>query len=205
MKGDSRFWDRVANKYAKQPVADVAAYEKKLAMTQDYLTPESEVLEMGCGTGTTALIHAPFAKHILATDISAAMLNIAQDKADAQNVQNVTFEKSDIHAFDAEGKQFDMVMMHSLLHLLESREAVVSQAFDLLKPGGYFVSSTACLSGKKMMQPVIFLGRLIGRLPYVAFFSQDYLVALLHSAGFEIEAEWLPEGGQSVFVVARKP
>jgi len=205
MKGDSRFWDRIAKKYAQQPVADTAAYERKLAKTQGYLTPESDVLEFGCGTGTTALIHAPFARHILGTDISAAMLKIAQDKAEAQNVRNVTFEKSDIHAFIAGDKQFDMVMMHSLLHLLQDREAVVSQAYDLLKPGGVFVSSTGCLSGKTLMKPVIFLGRMIGRLPYVAFFSRDYLLDLLRSAGFEIEHEWLPEGGQSVFIVARKP
>jgi ubiquinone/menaquinone biosynthesis C-methylase UbiE len=205
MKGDSRFWDRIAEKYAQQPVADAAAYERKLAKTQDYLTADSDVLEFGCGTGTTALIHAPYARHILATDISPAMLKIAKDKAEAQNVRNVTFEKSDIHAFDAGEAQFDMVMMHSLLHLLLDRETVVSKAFDLLKPGGVFVSSTACLSGKTLMKPVIFLGRMIGRLPYVAFFSQDYLVELLRSAGFEIEDEWLPEGGQSVFIVARKP
>ena len=56
----SRFWDRHAKGYAKRPVPDEAAYQRKLKMTQDYLTPDMEVLELGCGTGTTALIHAPF-------------------------------------------------------------------------------------------------------------------------------------------------
>ncbi len=32
---------------------------------------------MGCGTGTTALIHAPFVKHITGIDISPNMLEIA--------------------------------------------------------------------------------------------------------------------------------
>ncbi|GJL97664.1 MAG: hypothetical protein DHS20C06_14810 [Hyphobacterium sp.] len=205
MQGDSKFWDRIAEKYAQRPVADEAAYQKKLVKTQEYLTDESDVLEFGCGTGTTALIHAPFARHILATDISATMLDIAKAKAAAQNVGNMAFEVSDIHTFEAAERQFDMVMMHSLLHLLRDRDAVVAAAFDLLRPGGLFVSSTACLSGKALMKPVIFMGRMIGRLPYVAFFSRDYLVDLLRSAGFEIEHEWLPEGGQSVFIVARKP
>jgi 2-polyprenyl-3-methyl-5-hydroxy-6-metoxy-1,4-benzoquinol methylase len=205
MQGDSRFWDRIAEKYAQRPVADEAAYQKKLVKTQEYLTVESDVLEFGCGTGTTALIHAPFARHILATDISAEMLDIAKTKAAAQDAANVEFEVSDIHSFEAAGRQFDMVMMHSLVHLLQDRAAVVAAAFDLLKPGGVFVSSTACLSGKTWMKPVIFMGRMIGRLPYVAFFSRDYLVDLLRSAGFEIEHEWLPEGGQSVFIIARKP
>ncbi len=74
----SRFWDRHAKGYAKRPVADQTAYEKKLKVTQDYLRPDMDVLELACGTGTTALLHAPFVKHILAIDISDGMLEIAR-------------------------------------------------------------------------------------------------------------------------------
>ena len=55
----SRFWDRVAEGYAKKPVADEAAYQKKLQVTRDYFRPDMEVLEFGCGTGSTAIAHAP--------------------------------------------------------------------------------------------------------------------------------------------------
>ena len=33
----SRFWDRHAKGYAKRPVADEAAYQRKLKLTQEYL------------------------------------------------------------------------------------------------------------------------------------------------------------------------
>ncbi len=52
-----------------------------------------EVLEFGCGTGTTAITHAPYVKHIRAIDISSNMIEIAQRKADAKNIKNVTFEQ----------------------------------------------------------------------------------------------------------------
>jgi ubiquinone/menaquinone biosynthesis C-methylase UbiE len=79
----ARFWDKVAERYARRPVDDEAAYQHKLQVTRDYLTPGMTVLEFGCGTGTTALAHAPFVKRILATDVSPKMIEIARRKADA--------------------------------------------------------------------------------------------------------------------------
>ena len=61
----SKFWDRMAKGYAKSPVKDQAAYEKKLEITRGCFPPDAEVLEFGCGTGSTALLHAPHVKHYL--------------------------------------------------------------------------------------------------------------------------------------------
>ena len=49
MTHSARFWDRIAARYARKPVADEAAYQKKLAVTREYLRPDMEVLEFGCG------------------------------------------------------------------------------------------------------------------------------------------------------------
>lgn len=81
MNDSAKFWDKIAEKYSKQPIADEAAYQKKLQVTQEYFKPDMEVLELGCGTGSTAIIHAPYVKHIRAIDISSKMIEIAQGKA----------------------------------------------------------------------------------------------------------------------------
>ena len=62
----AKFWDRIAARYSKKPVADEAAYQKKLQITRKYLRPDSRVLEFGCGTGSTAIAHAAHVKHVLA-------------------------------------------------------------------------------------------------------------------------------------------
>ena len=39
MGQSAKFWDKIADRYLKQPIADVAAYEKKLQVTQAYFIP----------------------------------------------------------------------------------------------------------------------------------------------------------------------
>ena len=73
MKDSKTFWDNSAQRYAKSRIQDEAAYRKKLEITQQYLQPDWSVLEFGCGTGSTAMVHAPYVKEVLATDISANM------------------------------------------------------------------------------------------------------------------------------------
>ena len=91
MPRPEKFWDRVASRYSRSPIANPAAYEQKLTITRGYLGSEMQVLEIGCGTGTTAIAHAPFVKHIEAIDISEAMLDIAREKAGNAGVDNIRF------------------------------------------------------------------------------------------------------------------
>ena len=86
-----------------------------------------EVLEFGCGTGSTAITHAPYVKHIQATDISSKMIEIAQGKADANNIENITLKKSSIDEFRVSDQTFDVVLGLSILHLLKNKEEVIAR------------------------------------------------------------------------------
>ncbi len=206
MDENARFWNRIAKKYSKRPVGDEAAYERKLEITRSFLTPETEVFEFGCGTGTTARRHAPYAKHILAIDISPAMLGIARTMAKAQGVGNVTFREAGIGSLKAPEASFDMVMAHSILHLLRDRDGAIAKSFRLLRPGGIFVSSTTCMAdGFGFMRPILPLGRMLGFFPYVSIFSSDELRAAIEQVGFEIVEDWRPGKRKATFFVARKP
>ena len=206
MSNKARFWDRIATKYFQQPINDEAAYERKLELTREKLTEHSEVLEFGCGTGGTALKHAPHVKHILATDISENMLEIANRQKAESGVDNVTFQQADFDTLTAPQGSFDVVLGMSILHLLSDRRPAIAKVREMLKPGGYFITSTACLGNKLwFMAPVLWGGRLIGRLPLVRIFTYGQLVDSMRDGGFEIEHEWVPDSGNSVFVIARKP
>ena len=202
-----RFWDRMADRYAKQPVADEAAYQEKLKVTRRYLDPEAEVWEFGCGTGSTALAHAPYVRHLLATDISAKMIEIAERKAHAQDARNVSFRQASIEAAAPAPGAVDVVMAHSILHLLDDWEGAIALAYGALRPGGVLVSSTFCGQDEMpLFKHVVPLGRLLGLMPHVAFFTAQQLEDGMRTAGFEIEYRWRPPGKRkALFLVARKP
>jgi ubiquinone/menaquinone biosynthesis C-methylase UbiE len=205
MHRSSKFWDRIAERYAKRPVADEAAYEKKLRLTRGYFRPEMEVLEFGCGTGSTAIAQAPYVKRVRAIDISSKMIEIAQRKAEAAGVENVTFEQSTLEQIDSPEQAFDAVMGHSILHLLESRDEAITRVHRLLKPGGVFVSSTACIGDfLKVFRYIAPIAHFLGLLPLVRVFTRKELEDSLIAAGFEIDYEWQPGKSKAVFIVAKK-
>lgn len=202
---DVKFWDKLADKYSKQPIADQQTYETKLAITRKYLTPESEVFEFGCGTGSTAILHAPFVKHIHATDISDNMLAVGRERAAEAGVTNVTFECTDIASFDPKGRQFDTVLGLNIIHLCRDPLAVMQTAKTLLKPGGYFIQSTVCLKDAMPIAPFIIpVLQLFGKAPYAHFMKRADLDAHMAAAGFEVVEEFRADKKLTAdFIVAR--
>lgn len=206
MSRTDRFWDRIAKRYAARPVADEASYQKKLEITRAYLDETSDVLEIGCGTGSTAILHAPRVRHIRAVDCSANMLDIASEKALEAGVTNIDFEKADIDGLDLPQARYDVVLALSILHLVDDRDAVIARLFDALKPGGVLVSSTGCVGDDMAwIRFIAPLGRSVGLLPLIRVFTREQLRASFERAGFAIEHDWKPGTGKAVFIVGRKP
>jgi len=201
-----KFWNRFARRYNKSPVANESNYQEKLKRTRTYFTPESTVLEFGCGTGTTAVSHAGLVNRIIALDVSEKMLEFGRDKARAANVDNIKFICGDIDGFSITDTEFDVVLGLSILHLLDDKEAVIKQVFELLKPGGVFISSTVVMRKKRpIIAAVLGLGKALDLLPLIRFFSAQDLEKSLTDQGFEIDDYWHPDGADSVFIVAKKP
>jgi len=200
-----RFWNKSADKYARRPVSDQATYERKLEISRNYFNPDSEVLEIGCGTGSTAIAHAPYVGHIRATDLSSRMIEIAADKAGQAGVANVDFEVSDIEDLKVSAESVDVVMAHSVLHLVEDRYAVLGLIQGWLKPGGVMIASTACIGD--MMWPIrmiLPLGRALGFFPLVRSFTREELETSIRDNGLVLEESWRPSSNAAVFHVARK-
>jgi ubiquinone/menaquinone biosynthesis C-methylase UbiE len=208
LRRDMRFWDRAAARYASSPIADKGGYERSLQATRDRLTSDDRVLEIGCGTGTTALRLAPHAGYILATDLSGEMIAIARQKSSAEPFRNFRFEVGAVSALELEPDSFDAVLAFNLLHLVASLETCLAEIYRALKPGGQFISKTPCLS---LMSPLIGVAvpvmKVLGKAPSVKIFAPGQLEAAIAGAGFEnIEIEWHGTRGKDIrpFIVARK-
>ena len=201
---DARFWNRIAERYARKAVPDQTAYETKLAKTDSHLQPDDRVLEIGCGTGTTALHHAPNASHILATDISTKMIDIAREKARAAGVDNVRFEVSSIDDLDTTPGQYEVILAHSILHLVADVPRTLRQLHRMLKPGALLISNTQCIGeSAAWLSWVAPLGRALGVLPRVNVFREQEFLKWIGDAGFEFEEVWQPKPKSSYYIVAR--
>lgn len=205
MKITPDFWNGMAKQYAAQPVENPNAYAHKLEKTRELFTPDMQVLEMACGTGSTAIEHAPYVKSIRAIDFSSEMITIAKNKAEAAGVSNVDFAVQSIDDLPPD-QQFDMVQAHSILHLLPDYPTVLDKVFTLTKPGGYFISSTACMDDMNpLFRIALPVARWLGKAPHVSFFTGTEIVTEIQRAGFAIEYEWRPDPKSAIFVMARKP
>ncbi len=204
MTDPAKFWDRIADKYAGSPVSDEAAYRRKLDETQKRLASDMQVLEVGCGTGSTAIEHASHVDRIHATDLSPRMIEIGREKARKAGAANIDFEAASLAEVAARGTRYDAVLALSVLHLVDDLDEALASIHGLLEPGGLFVSNTACLAdGMNWLRPVLAVGRWIGMVPPVRFLGGDALVERVQRTGFEIEHEYRPNR-RVVFLIARR-
>jgi len=211
MQNAAIFWDKIAVKYAKSPISDMDSYSYTLERTRSYLSADDSVLEIGCGTGSTALLLAESVRQITASDLSGNMIKAGLEKARDQGVANVKFVNAELFDSALENGPYNAVLALNLLHLLEDMPAAIERINGLLKPGGLFISKTVCQFGSgaplkfRLMKIALPLLQLIGKAPYVNFMEIAELEGIITSGGFKIiETGNYPASPPCRFIVARK-
>ncbi len=202
---DAAFWDRIAKRYAASPISDQASYEHKLALTRRYLREDMTAVEFGCGTGSTALLHAPCVARYLASDVSPRMIEIAQGKLRDDPVDGLEFRVGTLQDLALPDNSQDAVLGLNILHLLADVPAALEEVARILRPGGVFVSSTAVLRDTMpWFRPLGFIGSRLGLIPRITMLRQAELVALHEKTGLDILERWQPSAkSHTVFLVAR--
>lgn len=208
--GKARFWDRIAVKYAADPIADMAGYEATLRRVQGLLSADQDVLEIGCGTGSTALRLAPFTRRLRATDISPGMIAIAREKLAAEPLPQLSFAVADADAPVAGLGEYDAVLAFNVLHLVTDLDRTLESATQALRPRGLLISKTACISEMNPLIPYLALPvmRAIGKAPHALCFDADALQSAIARQGMDIvsvERHGTRGTDFRVFIVARKP
>ncbi len=209
MQQAAKFWDGAAESYAKSPIKDMESYEYTLGRIKSYLSDTDQVLEVGCGTGSTALLLAPNVAHMTASDISNNMIRIAEQKASKQGVQNTSFIATDLFGSKLDQGPYDAVLALNLIHLIEDTEGAMKRISQLVKPGGLFISKTVCRPGKdtplkfRFMLMILPLMQWLKKAPFVKFMEIAELEGHIADAGFKI-IETSDSPPPSRFIVARK-
>lgn len=206
---DARFWDRTARKYAARAITDQAGYDRLLDRTRAWLGSDDRVLELGCGTGMTALQLVGDVRSYLATDISTEMIAIAREKHAASPLPALVLRVATAEALIPHAVPFDAILGFNYLHLVRDLPGTLRSIHGLLAAKGVLISQTPCLAD---MNPLVRFAllpamRMIGKAPYAGAFRTVELSQNLSSAGFDIltvESLATKSAEDCPYIVARK-
>ena len=205
------FWDKQAKRYDSGEIQFDPVYRDVITKTRKYLKITDNVLDFGCATGTKTIQLADGTKHIHGLDISNEMINEANKKKDKAHIQNISFYQGTINKSDLEKASFDKIIAYGIIHLLEDKEMVIKRIYELLKPGGLFISTTACFKDKMAFKNIVefktfLFSKKLGIFPlHLNMFSTNDVKELIGNHNFQIiESEKIFFGITSVFIVAKK-
>jgi ubiquinone/menaquinone biosynthesis C-methylase UbiE len=206
-----KFWDKQAKNYDYSERQFEAVFKDVISKTKEYLNTSDEVMDFGCGTGTKTLELAGATKQIHGIDISGEMIKEARKKKEELKIMNASFTQGIIFENDFEKSSFDKIISYGVFHLLDDCDKVIQRMHELLKPGGLFISTTACLKDKMAFKNSLEFNayRLIKKLGifpiHLNMLTTVSVEKLIANQKFQIvKAEKIFDGITISFVVAQK-
>lgn len=139
----SELFDGFAGNFEEKLVQKLnyAIPQKLVALLTDIAKPtakEWDILDLGCGTGLVGTVIAPYARQLTGVDLSARMLEKAQNKNLYQRL-----EKADLLAMmnNEATASYDVIVAADVFVYIGKLDAIMGEAKRLLRPGGILAFS----------------------------------------------------------------
>lgn len=202
----TKFWDFISRGYQNKPAAELKGSGlATAAKTLEHLNPADILLDVGCGPGTITYQLAEKVAQVHAIDISPGMIDSARQRAAAKQIDNIRFERSDLFDQKLKRNSFDVITAFNVLPYLPEPANSFHRIHDLLKPGGLFISATACLKEGHLPLRLLMTGLSKLRImPPVRFFKIEALTAIIENGKFEVIAKEAISDLPEYFIVAKK-
>jgi arsenite methyltransferase len=150
------------------------------------LNPGETVLDLGSGGGIDVLLSArrvgPTGK-AYGLDMTDEMLALANENKRKAGAENVEFLKGEIEHIPLPDNSVDVIISNCVINLSADKDAVLREAFRVLKPGGRFAVSDVVTSGEILPEirksVLLWVGCVAGALDETEYQNK------LSTAGFE--------------------
>lgn len=182
-------------------------------LIDENVSPGVEVLDIGCGTGTAAILAARKGAAVLGFDISGGMLDVARAKAEAAGLgESIDLQEMGIAGMDklADGR-FDLVISTLVFSELSPDEQgyAMRHAYRTLKPGGRLAIADEVRArnvGLRLLHAVVRIPLLFitFALTQTATHAVEGLPHLASQAGFRIVTEERTSLDSFLYLVAVK-
>ncbi len=195
-----RYFDDVATVYGVKHGVDLYGCKwginrYYLPLIRRFIPANSEILEIGCGTGKYTKILERHAKRICAIDISAKMIEVAR-----QRNPNVAFFVADCETLDEFGdEQFDVVAGFNTISYYPDKRRAVSSIHRVLKRDGIlFDLDVNGLCPFYSLLSFVDFNEMGQWYPQLRRNSLRRLIPLLGETGFDLlhadTVNWIPNG-----------
>ncbi len=141
---------------AKYATSKVHAKGASLGRLVELVEPQSDwqVLDVATAAGHTAFAFAPHVAHVIASDITPAMLPVAAQQAAERGIDNISFETADAENLPFSNDKFDLVTCRIAAHHFPHINHFMAEAARVLRPGGILaivdnIAPGSRLRGKK--------------------------------------------------------
>jgi ubiquinone/menaquinone biosynthesis C-methylase UbiE len=135
-------WDKEAASFDKEVdhglIGDDARAAWKAVLENALDRQASDVLDIGCGTGSLSILLAELRHRVVGMDLSPAMIDLARAKAQKEQ-QAIQFHVMDAAFPDFPSQTFDAILCRHLLWTLPEPAKVLQRWIKLLKPKGRLV------------------------------------------------------------------
>ncbi len=165
-------WDQIRSLHVAESEVEAAI--------RDMLSGEKQnmLLDIGTGTGRMLELLGANFKQLVGVDRNPEMLRLARVRLSDSPFTDWALHQADIAAVPVEASAVDAVIIHQVLHYVQSPELAIKEAARVLKPGGQLLIVDFAPHDREELRDSDAHARL--------GFSDEQIGGWLHSAGINI-------------------
>lgn len=166
--------------------------ELELVACQIAATPQSRVLDVGCGAGHMSFAAASSAQEVVAYDLTPEMLAVVEQEAARRGLSNIKTRQGSAEALPFQDASYDWVVSRYSAHHWRDLRQALQEIRRVLKPGGTLCLIDITGGHEPLLDTYLQAVEVLRDPSHVRDYTESEWLAFLHEAGFrsEVARRW---------------